>query len=346
MSDKESEIRQAFRDQARFCRGLGSELTADILDTVAEKIDRSSETGRRLLGWDGDPRSNADNVTLRLAGGLHALARAEKDAALTAAYRGDGPVGPAVEQALIAHDDELVQWLDLPPQTNEVGRAAAVMAGLLVAADRYPLPIDILELGASAGLVLDLNRYRYDLGGVETGEPTSPLLLAPKWQGRAPPASKVDIITQSGVDRSPIYLSTPEAAERLVAYIWPDQPERIDRAEKAIRLARAFTPPVVAGEAADWTEQRLAQPQAEGVLRILYHTIAFQYFPEEQKQRIRAAVEQAAAEASAERPLGWLSLETNPETGAIELRLKLWPAGEGLHLANTHPHLNWVSWLL
>ncbi|MGP1351888.1 MAG: DUF2332 domain-containing protein [Parasphingopyxis sp.] len=345
MPDKESEIRQAFRDQARFCRGLGSELTADILDTVAEKIDRSTETGRRLLDWDGDPRSNADNVTLRLAGGLHALARAGKDADLTAAYRGERPVGPAVEQALGTHDAELAHWLDLPPQTNEVSRAAAVMAGLMTAADRYALPIDLLELGASAGLVLNLNRYRYDLGGVETGEPTSPLLLAPEWKGSAPPDAPVDIITQSGVDRSPIYLSTPEAAERLVAYIWPDQPERIDRAEKAIRLARAFTPPVVAGEAADWTEQRLAHRQADGVMRILYHTIAFQYFPEQQKQRIRSAVGNAAAEASAERPFGWLSLETNSETGAIELRLKLWPAGEDLHLANTHPHVSWIDWL-
>lgn len=346
MSDKESEIRAAFRDQARFCRGLGSVLTADILDTVAKTLDRSSETGRRVLDWDGDPRSNADNVMLRLTGGLHALARTGKDEALAAAYRGGASVDLAIQAALAEHDAELVQWLELPPQTNEVGRAAAVMAGLMIAADRYALPIDILELGASAGLVLNLNRYRYDLGGVETGEPTSPLLLAPEWKGNPPPAAPVDIITQSGVDRSPIYLSTPEAAERLVAYIWPDQPERIERAETAIRLARAFTPPVVVGEAADWTEKRLATRQADGVMRIIYHTIAFQYFPDEQKRRIRDAIDQSASEATEDRPFGWLSLEMNEETGAIELRLKLWPSGEDMHLANTHPHVSWIDWSL
>ncbi len=131
----------------------------------------------------------------------------------------------------------------------------------------------MLEIGSSAGLVLNLNRYRYDLGGVAVGEPTSPLLLTPQWKGRPPPASTVNLIGQRGVDRNPIYLSSTDAAEKLIAYIWPDQPERIERAEQAIALARAFPPPSIAGEAADWVEAQLAMPRAEGAVSYAHLTV-------------------------------------------------------------------------
>jgi hypothetical protein len=345
MNEKESEIRAAFRQQAEFCRTMKSPLTASILDTIAEKLSGDTAIGRRLFAWEGDPSSGADNVTLRLSGGLHALARSGEDEALSAAYVGEGDIAEAVASALVDHDATLETWLDSPPQTNEVGRAAAVMAGLMVAASRHELPFDLLELGASAGLVLNLARYRYDLGGLEAGELTSPLLLAPEWKGNPPPDSDVTIVTQRGVDLSPVYLSDPAAVERLIAYVWPDQPERIARVEIAIGLARAFPPAIVPGRAGDWLETRLARPAAEGVMRIVFHTIAFQYFPVEEQQRVRAAIEQAGAEATETRPLGWLSLEMNKAKTACELRLKLWPSGEEIHLANAHPHATWIDWL-
>ncbi|MBC2779006.1 DUF2332 domain-containing protein [Parasphingopyxis marina] len=345
MNEKESEIRAAFRQQAEFCRTMKSPLTASVLDTIAEQLSGDTAVGRRLFAWDGDPSSGADNVTLRLSGGLHALARSGKDAALSAAYAGEGDIAQAVARALVDHDAMLESWLDSPPQTNEVGRAAAIMAGLLVAAGRYPLPIDLLELGASAGLVLNLARYSYELGGARVGEPTSPLLLAPEWRGDPPPGAGVTVVTQRGVDLNPVYLSDPAAAERLIAYVWADQPERIARVETAIGLARAFPPAIVPGRAGDWLEKRLAGPSAEGAMRIVYHTIAFQYFPAEEQERVRAAIETAGAEASDTRPLGWLSFEMNPAKTACELRLTLWPSGEELHLANAHPHATWIEWL-
>lgn len=208
------------------------------------------------------------------------------------------------------------------------------------------MPIELLEIGSSAGLVLNLNRYRYDLDGVLVGEPTSPLLLAPQWKGSPPPASTVSLIGQRGVDRNPIYLSSTDAAEKLIAYIWPDQPERIERAEQAIALARAFPPPIIAGEAADWVEAQLAIPRAEGVMRVLFHTITLQYFSDADKARVETAIATAGAQASAETPFGWLSFEINAERKAIELRLKLWPQGDEIHLADAHPHGASVDWLL
>lgn len=343
MADKEA-IHEAFCTQAEICEQMGSPVTAGVLRSVAENYGPDSAVGRRMLAIDGDLSGAGKAVPLRVAGGLHALARAGEDDALAAAYRGEDDLEPAVADALEKHDEALAEWIDRPPQTNEVGRAAVIMAGLMVAADRYPLPVDLLELGSSAGLVLNLARYRYDLGGVVVGEETSPLFLKPDWEGPPPPATGIDIVTQRGVDRNPVYLSTPEAAERLVAYIWPDQRERIANTERAIRLARAFTPPVIAGEGDEWAERRLATPQAEGVLRILFHTVALQYFSADARARVEAAVQSAGAQATEARPFGHLVFEHDPEADAFRLRLRLWPSGEDLHLADAHPHGNWIRW--
>jgi hypothetical protein len=345
MDEKESEVRAAFSQQASFCRSLGSEITATVLDTVAEKLSHDTQCGQRLLSWSGDPTSSADNVTLRMAGGLHALARSGIDPKLAAAYRDQNKIDRAVADALVAHDAYLLPWLDNAPQTNEVGRAAIVMAGLHVAAARYPFPVELLELGSSAGLVLNLNHYRYDLGGLDTGDHDSPLLLAPAWKGTPPPGAEVKITQRHGVDLNPIDLSSTGAAERLTAYVWPDQPKRLAIAETAIRLAQAAPPPIEQADAASWTEARLAGPQEDGVMRILFHTIAFQYFPEDQQQRIRAAMAQAGAAASETRPFGWLSFEFVEESNAYELHLTLYPGDEKLHLANAHPHVASVAWL-
>ncbi len=346
MSDKFSDIRTVFQRQADFCRGNGSPLTADILEAIARHLDPDGAVGAHFLAMEGNLEGPGEAVALRLTGGLHALSRSGGDQTLAAAYRGEGDLDAAVAAALEAHDADLTEWLDSPPQTNEPARAAYIMAGLMVAADRYPMPIDLLEIGSSAGLVLNLNRYRYDLGGVGAGEPTSPLLLAPQWNGASPPASTVALIAQRGVDRNPVYLSSLAAAEKLIAYIWPDQSERIERAEQAIALARAFPPPIIAGEAGDWIEQQLAAPQAEGVLRVLFHTITLQYLPDDQKQRFHAAIAAAAEQATEDRPFGWLSYEFDDARKAFELRLKLWPSGEDLHLADGHPHGASVDWLL
>lgn len=345
MTDKELKIREAFREQADFCKIAGSPLTADILDAVAERGNPQSALSAGMRAMQGNLEGSGKALALRVAGGLHALARSGKADALAAAYRGDGDLAEAVGNALETHDAELVEWLASPPQTNEPARAAYIMAGLMVAADRYPLPIDLMEIGSSAGLVLNLNHYRYDLGGVEIGDPVSPVLIAPEWEGAPPPDVPIELVAHRGVDRNPIHLSTPEAAERLIAYCWPDQIERLARNERAIDLARSFPPPIARGEADAWVEKILASRQADGEMRILFHTIVFQYLSEDAQRRVSDAMAAAGERATENRPLGWLRYEFDDRTKLFALRLKLWPSGEELYLANGHPHGATVEWL-
>jgi hypothetical protein len=345
LRDMSEAIRSAFRKQAMGCRVLQSIFTADLLETLADILDDRTRTGQRILAWQSSPLHDA--MPLRITGGFHALARRGDHPALTALYRdGEGDLATVVADALKAHDAWLFGWLDSPPQTNEVGRSGALMAGLMVAADRLGLPIDLLELGSSAGLNLNLDRFRYRFGTLEAGPHDATVTLAPQWTGAPPPDVTPHIASRAGVDIRPLDVLDDAVAERLIAYVWPDQTERMERIEASISLARAFPPPIVAGDAGDWTISRLAKPQAAGTSRIIMHSVFWQYLPQETQGIIQSAIEAAGAAATPKHPLGWLTFEPVESLQFMALKLRLWPSGDDLTLANCHPHGTHIEWLL
>jgi hypothetical protein len=339
----EHPILHAFRAQGAACRAMGSPLTGSVLEALAETLDGSTETGRAILGWTGEPLKDA--LPLRLAGALNALARSGADPGLSRLYGGDeGDAATILADVVPCHDLWLHGWLASPPQTNEVGRSAALIAGLAVAVERLQLPLEILELGASAGLNLLLDRFSHQLGPTRIG-PESAVRLAPDWTGGAPPAVLPRIIARAGVDQCPIDVRDPSIAERLIAYVWPDQTERVARIEGAIAIARQGPMLVERGDAADWVEERLEGRQAEGVLRVVMHSVFWQYLDAAIQGRIEAAIRRGGARATATSPLAWLSFEPGPNLWTMALTLRLWPGGEERCLAHCHPHGSWIEWM-
>ena len=133
-------------------------------------------------------------------------------------------------------------------QTNEVGRCAP----LLVALDRIPGPIALLELGASAGLCLgvDAYSYRFDDGPV-IGE-GSPLLECRTTGTGEAPGGIPDIVWRRGIDLAPLSID-PGPGENdidwLEVLLPPDRPERVARLRAACATIAADPPEVVAGDA-------------------------------------------------------------------------------------------------
>lgn len=335
--------REAFRRQLQWCRAMNAPVYARLCEAVAAGLTRETRTGARVLDWAGNP--NADALPLRLLGGFNALVRAGRDERLAAVFAGDlDGADAALAGALRDHDDALLPWLDSAPQTNEVARAAAIVAALLVAAERFAQPMDLLELGSSGGLLLNLARYRYDLRGVTAGEASSLLVIAPEWRGAPPPSAPLRVRAARGVDIQPLDLTDAAIRERLLTYIWPEQPERLARLETAMAIARAHPPRIDRADGADWIEQRLAEPQDADVTHVVFHSVALQYFPPTGRERVRAAIEAAGAVATAERPLAWIGFEMDPARGAMVLRLQTWPDGEKADLATCHSHATWVEW--
>jgi hypothetical protein len=341
----EADIRAAFAQQARYCDAVSAPLTGLVCALLGQRLDRSTLIGRRVLEWSGNPAPIGDALALRLCGGLHHLVRSGKAPRLAALY----PPAPEPEperlwRALLPllDDEALAAWLDSPPQTNEVGRAAVLMSGLMVVAGRFGLPLRLYELGASAGLNLNLDRYRYDLGGRTAGDPASPLFLKPDWTGPPPPDAQVSIEARAGVDLDPVPL--PAGRERLIAYVWADHSERIARLEAALEIAARAPPRIDRGDAAEWIEAALAPEPEPGVARVVMHSVAYHYFPADGRRRIAAHMEAVGATASAGAPLAWLRYEENEGEGRFSLRLRTWPGGDEL-LAWTHPHGRSVEWL-
>lgn len=340
----EASVRASFRTQARWCDRLGSPFTALLCEALAAALDRRTAVGMRVLDWPGDPSPGGDALALRLCGGLHALVRSGGAPGLAALYP-PGPLPGAGELreavAPVLRGSALLPWLDSAPQTNEIGRSAVLMAGLLTAAARFGQPFDLYELGASAGLNLQLDRYGYDLGGLGVGA-GSPFCLRPDWRGAPPPGAEIRIARRAGVGLSP--LDPRRDGERLLAYIWPDQTERLRRTEAALALAAAEPPPVEAGDAADWIESRLGGSGDRGVTRAVMHSVAFQYFPPGAQERVARHIARVGAQASETSPLLWLRFEKLPEDDRFSLRLRTWP-GEDRLLAWAHPHASEVEWL-
>lgn len=337
-------IRNAFRQQAATCRAMHSPLTAEILESLAETLDRNSRTGARILDWPGDPM--ADALKLRIAGGLHALARSGQDSELSELYgTGTGDFATTIRHILIKWDDWLYPWLNSPPQTNEVGRSGALMAGLMVAAKRLAMPIELIELGSSAGLNLNLDRFHYVLGSYSGGPVDALVHLKPDWHGAEPDGIWPQIVSRRGVDQNPLDVGHNAIAERLLAYCWPDQRDRLSRLEAAITTARQYPPVIDAGDAAEWIESRLREHQDEGIARIVMHSVFWQYPPREVQQRMEKAIAESAAKATTEQPLAWLRFEPDPPAvSPMQLRLDLWPTGEKLLLATCHPHGSTINW--
>ncbi|HEV2815762.1 MAG TPA: DUF2332 family protein [Allosphingosinicella sp.] len=345
--DREAKVRASFAEQAYWCARLGSPFTARLCEALADGLDRRSAVGARALAWPGDPAPGGDALALRLCGGLHALVRNGEAPELALLYPpAPLPEADALRRALapVLARQALLPWLERAPQTNEVGRSAILMAGLMVVAARFPQPIALHELGASAGLNLQLDKYRYELGGRTAGEAGSPVRLSPDWTGPPPPAAAVRIADRSGVDLNP--LDVRRDRDRLLAYIWPDQKERLALAEAALDIAAADPPPVDAGDAADWIEARLRPDAPAGVTRLVIHSVAFQYFPRPAQARVAGAIARAGAAASAASPLAWLRFEKLPDEARYSLRLGSWPDGGEKLLAWAHPHASSIRWLM
>jgi len=341
MSD--AAVRNAFAAQAEWARRLDAIFTARLCSVLGDAIDRSTAVGVRVLDWPGEPLTDA--LVLRLLGGLHALVRAGSLPALATAYPPNPPLDETTLRARLAAaltNDRLLPWLESPPQTNEVGRSAVLMAGLKVVAAETSLPQRLFELGASGGLNLRLGHYAYDLGGLRFGPADAPVNLAPAWTGPSPPDVPVTIVARAGVDIAPVDVGRDR--ERLLAYVWPDQPDRATRLAAAIDAFAADPVAIDHADAGDWVAANVALLPRTAT--IVLHSIAVQYFLPATQERIADHLAAIGRNASARTPLAWLRFEMDPGPPALPaLRLTSWPGGKSRLLARAHPHGASVQWL-
>jgi hypothetical protein len=250
---------------------------------------------------------------------------------------------PAFLATLEVHAEELRERVEDPVQTNEPARCAALLGGFLEVSRATGLPLRLLEVGASAGLNLRFDRYRYDLGARSWGPITSPVRLYSKLAGEPPLETRVEVASRRGCDARPVEPSTEAGRLTLMSYVWPDQVERLARLAAACAVATEVRATLVQASAVPWTSEQLASTAPE-TATVLFHSIVMQYLAREEREAFEAAVREAGDRAGATAPLAWLRME--PDDGdATHVRLTMWPGGRDRVLARAGFHGDPVDWV-
>lgn len=348
-------IRDYFRLQAAACRRLGSPFTGRLCDLMADRLSHATRAGARVLAWAGDPV--ADAVALRLAGALHALVLTGKDVGLASIYPPDGEAPPddhsmwlVIEEALHTHDGFVHDWLNLAPQTNEVARAAMILPALAQLAARFNLPLALYEVGASAGLTLQLMQFHYDFAGTQVGDVGSPVHLCPHVRTSLPLIKALPaVVSRQGCDLNPLDTTCEADAMRLRSYVWADQRTRHDRVNGAMKLYAADSPTIERKDAAVWVAEELGARPA-GAISVFYHTVVWQYLSHDVRSMIEQSFADAGSAATPDAPLAFLGMEGygNPDHALLELTTWSGDAtadGRKIELAHVDYHGRWLDWV-
>ncbi len=331
------------REQGRICAFMNSPLYAALLAIAADDAEKEGIAWSILRGHLAPGRGNA--LALRFMAALHRVVLTGKAPALAAHYPGVGGDGDiaaacgALLPALQEHASFLADAAALPCQTNEVGRSAALIRGLLEVATRPgPLAMSLLEVGSSAGLNLRLDQFRYGGGGAFFGPADSPVDLTGMWRD-APPRTdlKLRIVSRRGCDPRPLDPASDEARLALRSSVWADQLPRFARLEGALALARAVPAPVDQASVAEWLPQQLAEP-LKGAATVVFHSIVDEYFDVATRNAFHAALRDAGARATDAQPLAWVRLEPHTDIRDHGLWVTTWPGGETRLLATCGAH--------
>jgi hypothetical protein len=186
-------------------------------------------------------------------------------------------------------------------QTNEIGRCTAILPAL------PPGPLALLEVGASGGLCLLLDRFQYDYGTTCVGAPDSSVTLRCAGLGSIPvpvPASVPNVVWRRGLDLSPLDLARSEEADWLVACVWADHDERRERLRAAIAMARSHPVRVDRGDLATDLEGVLDEAPPSATL-VVFHSAVLNYLSPDR----RAAFSVSLADYSRRRDIVWISNE-------------------------------------
>lgn len=337
------------RAQGRFCAVSGSPMYGELFELVARDVEAGGVFAAILSGHEEDPSRLA--VPLRLLGGLHRLVLDGRAAHLRRWYPSTGgswdaeSAWPEIRDVAAGHSEALRAALRHPPQTNEVGRSAALIGALLRVNREFGFPVRLFEIGTSAGLNLRADHYRYRFGDGQWGPSDSPVTITDAWRGALPPGGGVRIVERHGYDIAPIDVTGAEGELTVLSYVWPDQAARLERLRGAIDVARRVPARLERQTAADAVA---ALTLADGALTVLWHSITWQYLSGEERKTVRARVHALGEQADERSPFVHLTLE--PARGGpgspirFLVRARRWPGGELEILGECHPHGPPVQW--
>jgi hypothetical protein len=339
--DPRRHVAGQLQEQARSCEEMGSPLYAALLARAADDVEAGGPCWDVLAGHVAPGRGDA--IALRFMAAVHRLVLTGQAPGLARHYpsAGGSPGEGAwleFQRAVGTHAEPLRNLTALPCQTNEVGRAAPLMFGFLAVAAEWGLPLRIVEVGASAGLNLRFDHFRYGSADAAWGDPASPVDLTGLWHD-APRHldAPLAVLERSGCDRRLLDPSDPETRLALTASVWADQSARFRRLAGALSLAARVPARVERASLSDWLPAQLSG-RRPGLGTVVYHSVVIEYLPADVRDAFEAALTEAGSRATRDAPLAWLRLEPISRVRSHGVTLTTWPGAHGRVLATSGAH--------
>jgi hypothetical protein len=337
-------------ENADVARLSPSPFYARLLERMADDVRADGPTWTLLAPYATEPAT--EYFPFRALAGVHYEVLAGERPALAAHFPsvgGDGDADaawPQVLEVLAGQDPELLAEFTHPLQTNETSRCGALIGGFCEVAATTGLPLRALELGASAGLNLHFDRYRYEQDGLALGPADSPIVFRDYWEGGAPRLdAPLRVVERGGCDLSPLDPAADADCVALQSYVWPDEAQRMADLRAALSIAREHPVGVESESADSWVARQLAT-LPDGQATVVYHSVFWTYVPAPVRDRIATALADAAARATEAAPLAWLRYDEGADDPrVVELRLTQWPGGEERLLGTGRHHAHPVRWL-
>ncbi len=302
------------------------------------------------LGVAGDPE---------VRGWLETLPYAKRQPNLVfaaARWHGVSAPGPyaGLRTALLADDGAIRSTiLERATQTNEAGRLATLVPAFAMVANGEPLAL--LEVGASAGLCLYPDRWGYVWttdDGLRTAGPAEPTLrCSVSGVGPSPtplPTSVPAIAWRGGVDLHPLDVTDADQMEWLTMLVWPEHDDRREQLGRAIDIARADPPDIVAGDLFDELTAQIELASRHGRV-VVFHSAVIAYLEHRDRERFHELMARLVADGACH----WVSNESGRVLPRVVAPSSSKPTAferyvlgvDGRGVARTHGHGRSMTWL-
>ena len=344
-SDRLNHLRRAFR---RFARVEARDLESPMYEELAHAISRDDdllEIAAQTKAYQPPPNMLFAAVQfLLLSGEEHALSSHYPIIA------GEARVGTSAiadfRDFCIGHREAVIEIIrSRRTQTNVVRRCTCLLPAFSIVSQESGLPLALIDIGASAGLNLNFDRYyyRYQSHGnkvVNWGSERSRIHLEAELNGSSSFPSLAPIISvasRNGIDLNPVDLTNPDQLLWLRSLIWP---EHVERHQQLIDAASEFNNSDICMHAGDATEVLpglMASIPVEHAL-VVYSTIALYQFPNKSRERLS----QALTRGSENRPVWQIALEGSQPT--LSLTRYRNGVSDTEILADASPHGWWIKW--
>ncbi len=257
-----------------------------------------------------------------------------------------GEMAPEFIEFVLANRESVVELISTRRvQTNEVARCTFLLPAYNLVTRLSGRPLALIEIGTSAGLTQNVDRYGYRyIGGAKTVEllAASPVQLRCSTGADVPDLMRAlpGIVWRAGLDRHPVDVNDADQARWLRALVWPDRVDRHRRFEAAMALARELPPTIIAGDAiADAADLVAAAPPEAAV--VVQHSYVLNQMARPDRERFLGLLDDLGGERPIYR-VGAESLARPPHT-TLDLTVH-GPARQTRVLADVHHHGEWIRW--